>query len=307
MIELVDIADLDVVYLSYDEPNKEEFWIKIRNMIPYAKRVDGVHGSDAAHKAAAAVSETERFVLIDGDNLPDAKFFDLTLELTETNRNHQFRWRARNAINNLHYGNGGLSSWTCSFINNMRTHENSTGSSDTNIEFCFDPNYIAMHDCYSVTYPNATPKQAFRAGFREGVKLCTRSGELPSRQNFSEFVWKRNLQNLLVWQTVGRDVENGFWAILGARLGTHYLMLRDWDHVAVRDFDELDKLWELHYNDDEIVASEIARELNQALELDIVELNSDQSKFFKNYLSSQWHNRGIMITEMEHIREIEGW
>ena len=63
----IDIADLDCIYLTYDEPQKEEFWVKIRNMVPWAKRVDGVKGSDAAHKAAAAASDTERFVLIDGE------------------------------------------------------------------------------------------------------------------------------------------------------------------------------------------------------------------------------------------------
>jgi hypothetical protein len=36
----LDIADLDCIYLSYDEPEKEEFWVKIRNMVPWAKRVD---------------------------------------------------------------------------------------------------------------------------------------------------------------------------------------------------------------------------------------------------------------------------
>ena len=70
--ELVDIADLDCIYLSYDEPQKEEFWVQIQNIVPWAKRVDGVEGSDAAHKAAAAASDTERFVLIDGDNIPSA-------------------------------------------------------------------------------------------------------------------------------------------------------------------------------------------------------------------------------------------
>ncbi len=118
----IDIADLDVIYLSYDEPNKEEFWVKIRNMVPWAQRVDGVKGSDAAHKAAAAKSHTDRFVLIDGDNLPDEKFFNLTLTLDETNRDHVFRWRARNHINGLMYGNGGLSCWTREFVENMRTH-----------------------------------------------------------------------------------------------------------------------------------------------------------------------------------------
>ena len=34
----VDIADLDCVYLSYDEPQKEEFWVKIKNMVPWAVR-----------------------------------------------------------------------------------------------------------------------------------------------------------------------------------------------------------------------------------------------------------------------------
>ena len=67
----IDIADLDCIYLSYDEPNKEENWARIKNMIPWAVRVDGIKGSDAAHKAAAEASTTDRFVLIDGDNLRD--------------------------------------------------------------------------------------------------------------------------------------------------------------------------------------------------------------------------------------------
>ena len=78
---LVDVADLDCIYLSYDEPQKEEFWIEIQNLVPWAKRIDGVEGSDAAHKAAAAASDTERFILIDGDNIPDANFFDLQLDI----------------------------------------------------------------------------------------------------------------------------------------------------------------------------------------------------------------------------------
>ena len=63
----IDIADLDCVFLTYDEPNAEENWVRIKNMVPWARRVDGVKGSDAAHKAAAEASTTERFILIDGD------------------------------------------------------------------------------------------------------------------------------------------------------------------------------------------------------------------------------------------------
>jgi hypothetical protein len=309
IIERIDIADLDTVYLSYDEPKKEEFWVKIKNMVPWAKRVDGVHGSDAAHKAAAAASDTERFILIDGDNMPEQKFFDLTLEITQQNKHAQFRWRAKNHVNGLYYGNGGMSSWTRTFVNNMKTHENTDGTDQTNIEFCFDPLYWPMHDCYSTTYINHTAKQAWRAGFREGVKMCTRSGVVPpSNQDFLKWVWPSNLQNLSIWHSMGRDVENGFWAIHGARCGTYYLMLKNsWDHIDVRDFKKLDELWLLHENDTETECAEIAIELNKHLGTNIVEFDSQQSRFFKDYISKNWHNMGPMITEMSVIRSREGW
>lgn len=300
----IPISELDVIYLSYDEPQKEKFWIQIREMVPWAKRVDGVKGSDAAHKTAANASETERFVVIDGDNLPDPDFFTKTLVLDETTKDVQFRWRARNHINGLYYGNGGISCWTKTHVLNMRTHENSDGNDETLIEFCFDKNYWAMHDCYSVTYPNYSPKQAWRAGFREGVKLCTRSGAPPNNiQDFKNWVWPRNLHNLLIWQTIGRDVENGFWAILGARLGTYYLMLKKWDYSKVQDFDSLDKLWDLHKNDDEYIAKNLLQELNRNLELSIVDLDSIQSTFFKNYMQRGWRNRNLMVKEIDVIKE----
>lgn len=298
IIDRVDVADLDCIYLSYDEPQKEDFWVKIQDMVPWAKRVDGVHGSDAAHKAAAEASDTERFILIDGDNMPDPEFFNLILDITASNQNAQFRWRARNHVNGLYYGNGGMSSWTRSFVMGMRTHENTDGSDHTNIEFCFDPLYWPMHDCYSTTYVNYTPKQAWRAGFREGVKMCTRSGVVPpSKSEFMRWVWPSCMRNLSIWQTMGRDVENGIWAILGARLGTHYLMLREWDHTDVRDFHKLNELWELHKHDDEHVAHTVAQELNSHLGTNIVEFDAQQSKFFKHYISSQWKNKGPMVRE----------
>ena len=184
----IDVCDLDCVYLSYDEPQKEEFWVQIKNMVPWATRVDGVKGSDAAHKAAAAKSNTEWFVLIDGDNLPDPEFFNLQLEIEPAFKDGAFRWKAKNVINGLRYGNGGLSVWSRAFVNNMQTHEASDGSDDTAVEFCFDPKYIAMHNCYSTTYPNGTPKQAWRAGFREGVKMCLDKGAKPDLKEFERKV-----------------------------------------------------------------------------------------------------------------------
>ena len=233
----IDIADLDVVFLTFDEPKKEEYWAIIRNMVPWAQRVDGVRGSDAAHKAAAAASATERFILIDGDNMPDAKFFNQTLEFPTVDYDSAvFRWRARNAVNGLMYGNGGLSSWTKTFVNSMRTHEATDGRTETQVEFCFDPLYWAMHDCYSTTYPNGSAFHAWRAGFREGVKMCLNRGAKPTAAEFKDRVHQRNLDHLTIWHNIGADVDHGYWSIAGARQGTYMTMLTNWDHTQVQDF-----------------------------------------------------------------------
>jgi hypothetical protein len=296
--EIIDVADLDCIYLTYDEPKKEEFWIQIQNMVPWAKRVDGVKGSDAAHKAAAAASDTDRFILIDGDNIPDAAFFNLQLALDNANRSSVFRWRARNAINGLMYGNGGMSCWTKDFVYNMRTHEASDGTAENDVEFCFYPNYWAMNDCYSTTYPNATPFQAWRAGFREGVKMCLDRGTRPSLSEFKTKVHARNLDHLTIWHNVGVDVDQGAWAIAGARQGTYRTMLTDWDYTEVQDFDKLAELWETNKSRD---PAEIIQAYQDALytqlDLPMCMLNNQQSKFFKQHYRSNFKNLGPMVRE----------
>jgi hypothetical protein len=311
--QIIDVADIDTIFLTYDEPKKEEFWIQIQNIVPWAKRVDGVKGSDAAHKAAAAASDTEFFVLIDGDNLPDAEFFNLQLTLDDVeHKGAAFRWKARNHINGLLYGNGGMSVWSREFVNNMRTHEASDGSADTCVEFCYDPKYFPMHNCYSTTYPNATPFQAWRAGFREGVKMCLNRGAKPSLQEFEEQVASRNYDHLCIWQSVGADVENGNWAILGARHGTYMTMLTGWDYRDVQDFDKLKELWkdflEKLSPEEVVTTSERYRAaLTTKLGLPIVDMTPAQSKFFKHHYATGHKNLALMATEISVIRKLEGW
>jgi hypothetical protein len=314
--DIVDVADLDCIYLSYDEPQKEEFWLKIKNMVPWAKRVDGVKGSDAAHKAAGEASDTERFILIDGDNMPEESFFNIQLDFTgkdEKFQQAQFRWKAVNSINGLRYGNGGMSSWTKTYVREMKTHEHQTEGDVSRIaDFCLDSTdnlYWAMYDCYSTTYPNYTPFQAWRAGFREGVKMCLDKGAKPDINTFKETVASRNLNNLTIWQNVGADVENGMWAIYGARLGTYMTMLTDWDHTNVQWFDNYITMWEeQEYNrDPEREATLLGAGLHDKLGLPMCTLDRGQSKFFKRHYKADFRNLGPLVTEMDVIRKIEGW
>jgi len=305
----IDIADLDCIYLSYDEPEKEQYWIRIKNMVPWARRVDGVLGSDAAHKAAALASDTERFILVDGDNVPNPAFFNQTLHFpTPDYEKAVFRWRARNHVNGLMYGNGGVSSWTREYVLNMQTHENTDGRDETVVEFCFDPLYWAMHDCYSTTYPNQSPFHAWRAGFREGVKMCLNQGAKPSIQDFKKRVHQRNLDNLTIWHNVGADAENGMWCIAGSRMGTYMTMLTNADHIMVQDFERLRELWDtVKDSDPRLLANRVAEELGTTLDLPLAMLEAEQSKFFKHHYRSNFANRGIMTREIDVIRQQEGW
>ena len=303
-MKYIDVADLDCIYLTYDEPNKETNWVKIRNMIPWAQRVDGIKGSDAAHKAAAAASNTERFVLIDGDNVPDEQFFNLTLEFPDQQwESAVFRWRARNHVNGLMYGNGGLSSWTRTFANRMRTHEATDGRAETEIEFCFDPLYWPMHDCYSTTYPMGSAFQAWRAGFREGVKMCLNQGRKPGLADFKQQVHQRNFDHLTIWHNIGRDVENGIWAIAGSRMGTYMTMLTEWDHRQVQDFDALAQIFNtVDGHNPEIVAGRVAEDLYRQLDLPITVMDASSSKFFKHHYRGNWHNCGVMVREIDFVQ-----
>jgi hypothetical protein len=155
-----------------------------------------------------------------------------------------------------------------------------------------------MNDCYSTTYPNGSPFQAWRAGFREGVKMCLDRGAKPTLQEFEEKVHHRNYDHLCIWQSVGADVENGEWAIYGARLGTYMTMLTDWDYRDVQDFDKLAELWEEHTRPGMMGRSEdTGATLRTKLGLQIVGLDAVRSKFFKHHYKSQFQNKGPMVRE----------
>jgi hypothetical protein len=133
-------------------------------------------------------------------------------------------------------------------------------------------------------------------------------GMKPSVSEFKERVSSRNLDNLTIWHNVGRDVDNGEWAIYGARYGTWMTMLQDWDPRNVQWFDNIKTLWDMvKDNNPTASANHIGEELEAKLNLPMLQMNSEQSKFFKRHYKTDFRNKGPLVTEMEVIRQIEGW
>ena len=239
------VLDYDIIYLSYDEPNAEKNYADLCKKIPWAKRVHGVEGSDAAHKACARLSETDRFITVDGDNIINSEFLSKEFDFGENEDLEKcvMSWTAKNTINGLMYGNGGLKCWPKEYVLNMKTHENADPNNPhAQVDFCWDIKYIQMNSCYSEIINNATAQQAWRAGFREGVKMALDRGVKVSYDEFKKNHWK-NLHRLYIWLMIGADVENGLWAIYGAREGLYKTMCTDWDYINVRDFEYLNNMW----------------------------------------------------------------
>jgi hypothetical protein len=290
------IVDFDIIYLSYDEPNAEKNYADLLTKVPWAKRVHGVHGSDAAHKACAKLSETDRFVTVDGDNIIRQEFLNQEVDFEENKDLSKcvISWAGYNVVNGLMYGNGGLKLWPKEYVLNMKTHENATEDDpNAQVDFCWDAEYIQMNSCFSDVYNNATPYQAWRAGFREGVKMSLDRGLRVNPQYFEEAIHWKNMQRLLIWLNVGADVKNGLWAILGARHGCYKTNLTSWDYVNVRDFTLLKNIFDedLAGVDDSNIIEKIQQygiDLKNQIELDCANLDADASAFFKKVHINQY-------------------
>lgn len=237
------ITEFDTIFLSYDEPNAERNYSDLLDKAPWAKRVHGVKGFDAAHRACAELSETDWLVTVDADNIVRPEFFDLHLDDYFDVKTNCISWNGLNAINGLSYGNGGLKLWRKSFLLNMACHELADNPEQA-VDFCWESGYKNAMRTYSDVYNNASPYQAFRVGFREGVKLSLDRGARVSPEMMSRILHPINLRNLRIWSCVGAHTENGLWAMHGTRLAWSMMLEMDWNHGVVKDFDWFNTLWE---------------------------------------------------------------
>ena len=182
------------------------------------------------------------FFIIDGDNRVLEDRLDRKLQLEEVSNQWVLSWSSLNSMNALIYGNGGLKLWPREVAMGIKTHENALKTGDQT-DYCFVAKYYMVDDFVTETVVNTTPRQAFRAGFREGVKMSLQWGKQVSlnRENFNSALGKQNRLRLKIWCEVGADVMNGYWAILGARLGLKMNVIDLFNHRFINSYDWIDK------------------------------------------------------------------
>jgi hypothetical protein len=271
------LKDLDVFYISYDEPNCEINWKRIKNLHSNAKRVHGIYGFSNAHKECATQSNTYRFVTIDGDNWINGNIFNYKLN-DDNMPDVCFSFKSINIINGLEYGNGSVKVWSKETYLKSKPYEQQDLT-----DFCWTTKYFHVDFLSGTTTINCTPYQAWRAGYREGIKLSYIDGKpLNNIKNNWSKIWEGNLRMLKIWTVVGRDIENGIWAILGARQGLYELITDKCKHTDINDYQLMYLKWLSNEQlDPEITAMSYGQQLTKKFNFYTSEIDKNQSKWIK--------------------------
>ena len=204
---------LDVIFISYNEPNAEKNWLRVREKSPRAFRVNGINGIVNAHKAAAELAGTDMFYVVDGDAyLTDEWSFEFQPSIFDRDCVHV--WRSRNPINDLEYGYGGVKLIPRDL---MLAADESNADMTTSISDKFK----VMNSISNTTDFNTDAYNAWRSAFRECAKLA---GGVMRRQ-----LTRESAQRLEAWCTIGADQPYGEYAIAGACAGREFGELNQGD------------------------------------------------------------------------------
>lgn len=194
----------DIVFISYQEPNADKNWTRLKRRFPFAKRVHGVKGIHQAHIKAASVCFTDMMWVVDGDAvvLDNFNFNYIPFDLE-----YVYVWRSQNPVNDLEYGNGGLKLLPRKMTLTM---DLSKPDMTTSISTKFRP----VMEVSNITAFNTDPFNTWKSAFRECCKL---SSKIIDRQKSDE-----TEARLTAWCTLGKDRQYGEYAIEGAIKGQEY-------------------------------------------------------------------------------------
>lgn len=195
----------DIIFISYNEPNADENFAKLRERFPYAHRVHGIKGIHQAHIAAAKKAFTKMFWVVDGDAVI-LDTFNFDYEVSKYDLECVHVWRSRNPINGLEYGYGGVKLLPKKLTMDMDV-------SKPDMTTSISPLFKVMPEVSNITAFNTDEFSTWRSAFRECVKLSSR---VIDRQNYQE-----TADRLTAWLTYS-DAPFAQYSAEGAYDGREY-------------------------------------------------------------------------------------
>jgi hypothetical protein len=216
---------LDVFFLSYNEPYADENYARLKELVPNARRVNGIKGFAAAHQECARRSFTNNFYVVDSDAII-VEDFDFSFTPSKYNKwwgdaesECICIWSSINPINDLIYGHGGVKILPKQplLCENKDVIDFTTG---------FGLNTKVFESISNITAFNYDEFNTFRSAYRECTKLAANltNKEIIDKLDSNE-VSKLNNEaehRLHIWTTVGKGRRFGEHCITGAIQGKRY-------------------------------------------------------------------------------------
>lgn len=145
-------------------------WYALQSAQPHARRPDPIDGILAAHRNCARLSRTVNFFVVDADN--EIINVDFKIKLPVYDKDYVHVWRARNPLNGLVYGWGGVKLFPKKLVLDQ-----------INMPMDMTTNFpLKIVDIVgSITHFNTSPFDTWRSAFRETVKL-SRNDDQESRE-----------------------------------------------------------------------------------------------------------------------------
>ena len=218
----------DIIFISYNEPQADENFARLKARFPYAQRVQGIKGIHQAHIAAAKKAFTKMFWVVDADaQILDTFNFDHVVSEYDLENVHV--WRSINPINDLEYGYGGVKLLPKSLTQNMDVSKPDMTTSISSL-------FKAMPEISNITAFNVDAFNTWKSAFRECVKLASKTID---RQDDTDTNYRLN-----VWCTRGIDRPFGREAIEGAVQGKQYGLENKDNNEALKMINDFDWLRE---------------------------------------------------------------
>lgn len=214
----------DIVFISYQEPNADENWHRLKSRFPFAKRVHGVKGIHQAHIVAALQCVTDMFWVVDGDAVILDRFF---FNYKPKDKEYVHVWRSINPVNDLEYGNGGVKLLPRLMTVNM---DLSKPDMTTSISSKFQK----VEEVSNITAFNSDPFNTWKSAFRECTKLA--SAVIDRQKQIETDI------RLDAWCSIGIDRQYGDYSIKGAIAGREYGRLNTGNIEALRMINNFDWL-----------------------------------------------------------------
>jgi hypothetical protein len=157
-----DVRPMDIIFLSYDEPNAEENWKKLKEKFPRAKRSHGVKGRTQAYHTAATMSETDYFFAV-FPTIEIAEDFDFEFQPDRLREACHYIFHCKNPVNGLEYGHRAVILYNKHLC---------LSTIHPRLDFTLSQPHTVVPKLCGTSHFNTTPEISWRVAFREVLKLC---------------------------------------------------------------------------------------------------------------------------------------